>query len=149
MYWPNMGMYGKQFSDQFSFPGLMLHFRTVVYKKNLFSIDYALKLSWYALESGSGDYYLMSDFLTFLMQIWLPNRSMAFCIRPGFGLLFPLNDQEDSNINPVHMNLDVSVWHALGKHFFLEIGIAGVDFLFTDDYHPYIYPPFLMLGCRF
>ena len=149
MSWPNKGVYWDQFSDQISFPGFMLHFRTVIYEKNFFSIDYALRLSWYNFKDDSDDYYFMYDFLSLLMQMWLPNRSIAFCIRPGFGLLFPLSHQEDSSLNAQHVNLDVSIWYALGKHFFLEIGIVGVDLLFKDDYQVYIYPPFLMLGCRF
>jgi len=149
MYWPNMGMYWNQFSDKLPFPGFMLHFRTVVYKRNLFNIDYVLKLSWYTLKAGSDDYYFMNDFFTFLMQVWTPNRLIAFGIRPGFGLLFPLSGQKNLNMNLAHFNLDVSVCYILGKHFFLEAGIVGVDFLFMDKNRLYLYPPFLMLGCRF
>jgi len=147
MYWPNMSTYWKQFSDQSSFPGYML-FASATSNKWKKNFDYTLKLR-YAFKADTDDYYLMCDIITFLIRMWLPNQSIAFCIRPGFGFLFPLNGQEVD----YHFSLDVSVWSALGKHLFLEVGVVGVDFLLNDslfnDFNPYFYPPFFMLGYQF
>ena len=151
MYFPVMGMYWDEFFDQSSFPGFMLHLRFVIYQKDLFSIDLGFKFSRYALRAGSGNYYFMYDPVSLLMRVWMPSRSIAFGIRPGLGFLAPLSydEAEDNGMRNHHVNLDLSVWFALGKRSFLEIGIIGVDFLFfKDGCYPYLYPPFLMFGFR-
>jgi len=146
-YWPNMGMYWEQFSNQFSFPGLMLHCGVIFLKWGFFNLNGEFSFLCLPLETDYNSQTIhFGPGISLPMKIWLPNQLIAFCIRPGYGLLFQWDNYENRSF---YWNIDFSLWINLGKHIFLEIGVVGVDFLFINDFHPYICPPFFMLGCRF